>query len=138
MARNTPEYQAWADAKSRCTNPNHKRYSDWGGRGIEFRFESFADFYMELGPRPEGYTLDRINNEGHYETGNVRWATRTQQQHNRRRNETTGVRQVKTKGLVTTTYQAYIHIEGKFHQLYTGPSYEDAVAARRKAEEELV
>jgi hypothetical protein len=80
----TPEYKAFACAKIRCTHPNAKRYKDYGGRGIEFRFSSFEEFLTMLGPRPEGMTLDRINNDGHYEPGNVRWATWSEQNKNRR------------------------------------------------------
>ena len=79
-----PEYAVYSTAKARCRNPNGKYYKDYGGRGIEFRFTSFEEFYAELGPRPEGMTLDRKDNNGHYEPGNVRWATYTQQVLNRR------------------------------------------------------
>jgi hypothetical protein len=81
----TPEYRAYIDAKSRCTNPNAVRYYTHGGRGIKFLFTSFDEFITALGPRPEGMTLDRIDNDGHYEPSNVRWATPSQQMSNRRR-----------------------------------------------------
>jgi hypothetical protein len=81
---NTPEYDAYHHAKCRCNNPRHRNYKDYGGRGILFLFTSFEEFYAELGPRPNGRTLDRIENDGNYEPGNVRWATRSQQQYNRR------------------------------------------------------
>src|ERR1039458_10069171 len=55
-----PEYDAYQHAKYRCTNPNARRYKDWGGRGIKFLFTSFDQFFAELGPRPKGKTLDRI------------------------------------------------------------------------------
>lgn len=82
--RRTSEYVAYDNAKRRCTKPSHPRYVDWGGRGIEFRFNSFEEFFTELGPRPVGLTLDRRDNDGHYEKGNVRWATRGEQQRNKR------------------------------------------------------
>lgn len=63
--------------KYRCINKHHSSWKHYGGRGIEFRFSSFAEFFAELGPRPKGLTLDRIDNDGHYEVGNVRWVTRT-------------------------------------------------------------
>jgi hypothetical protein len=85
----SPEYAIWRAAKSRCHNPNSGQYKDYGGRGIrmcdEWRYD-FAAFYAHIGQRPAPeLTLDRINNDGHYEPGNVQWATRTQQIHNRRK-----------------------------------------------------
>lgn len=81
------EYRSWDKAKQRCTNPKNQRYFDYGGRGIRMCpawLNSFAAFHEYLGPRPEGHTLDRINNDGNYEPGNVRWATRKQQYSNQR------------------------------------------------------
>lgn len=81
----SPEYRAYQHAKQRCTNPNDAKYRIYGGRGIEFRFASFPAFFKAVGPRPSSaHSLDRIDNNGHYETGNVRWATATQQANNRR------------------------------------------------------
>lgn len=81
----TPEYRAYISAKHRCTNPEARVYPAYGGRGIEFRFTSLKEFVKHIGPRPSSrHSLDRIDNDGHYESGNVRWATRTQQQQNRR------------------------------------------------------
>ena len=79
----SPEYRAYMDAKSRCINPNKKNYHRYGGRGIEFRFESFDEFFVLVGFRPEGKSLDRINNDGHYEKGNVRWASVAEQNANK-------------------------------------------------------
>lgn len=78
------EFRRFNQAKARCTNPNNDRYKDYGGRGIEWRFESYEQAYAELGPCPAGLTLDRIDNNGHYELGNVRWATWKQQFASRR------------------------------------------------------
>ena len=81
----TPEHMAYRNAKSRCQNPRNTRYADWGGRGIKFRFPDFAKFFAELGLKPSAeHSLDRINNNGHYEVGNVRWATRQEQRANTR------------------------------------------------------
>lgn len=83
----TAEYRAFHAAKARCQNPNYHRYKDWGGRGIQFRFTSIEEFIAEVGRKPTPrHSLDRWpNNDGHYEKGNVRWATPSQQQHNQRR-----------------------------------------------------
>lgn len=86
-AYNTPEYTSFHSAKKRCNNSNASQFVDYGGRGIEFRFISFDEFFAEVGPRPEpkfDYSLERIDNNGHYEKGNVRWATKIQQARNRR------------------------------------------------------
>jgi hypothetical protein len=78
----TPEYKAFAGAKNRCKNPRHK---NWHGRGIRFKFKNFQEFIGALGCRPSpAHSLDRIDNDGHYEPGNVRWADAKQQAANRR------------------------------------------------------
>jgi hypothetical protein len=81
----TPEYWAYKGAKGRCTNPRNRSYSDYGGRGIQFRFSSFQEFLNAVGLRPSPeHSLDRIENDGHYENGNLRWATKEEQANNRR------------------------------------------------------
>lgn len=81
------EYFSYTAAKRRCQNPNAANYAYYGGRGIAFIFQSFEEFYAELGPRPEPkelYSIERINNDSHYMPGNVRWATSAEQAANRR------------------------------------------------------
>lgn len=86
MGLRTPEFNAFYKAKQRCTQESNKDWDNYGGRGIEFRFESLGQFLAEIGRRPSAkHSLDRINNAGHYEPGNVRWATRQQQVENTRR-----------------------------------------------------
>lgn len=81
----TPEYAAYREAKYRCSNSNAQAWKHYGGRGIEFRFGSFEEFLAEIGRRPTlEHSLDRRNNDGHYEPGNVRWATASEQSLNRR------------------------------------------------------
>lgn len=75
-ARATTERQSYSSAKTRCGNSNARNFVDYGGRGIEFRFTSFEQFLAELGLKPSAkHSLDRIDVNGHYEPGNVRWAT---------------------------------------------------------------
>ena len=82
----TREYNSYRGARDRCVNKKNKEWKNYGGRGIEFKFESFMEFYGVLGPRPDGKTLDRFpDNDGHYEKGNVRWATPTEQAANKKR-----------------------------------------------------
>jgi|HubBroStandDraft_2_1064218.scaffolds.fasta_scaffold00336_3 hypothetical protein len=83
----SPEATAYANARTRCTNPSDpETWKNYGGRGLEFRFNSFEEFFACVGPRPtRKHTLDRIDNDGHYEAGNVRWASREEQQANKRR-----------------------------------------------------
>jgi hypothetical protein len=84
----SPEYVAWASMKQRCLNVNTSRYKDYGGRGIticESWLKSFEAFLSDMGVKPSpDHSLDRIDNHGNYEASNCRWATRSQQQLNKR------------------------------------------------------
>lgn len=84
----TPEWNAWHSMQERCMNPKNDSWKHYGGRGIRVcdRWqESFNNFFIDVGPRPGNeFSLDRIDNEGHYEPGNVRWATKSEQRRNMR------------------------------------------------------
>lgn len=83
-------YTTWQTMKQRCLNPNHDAWYRYGGMGITIcsRWrDSFENFLTDMGERPEGRTLDRIDKDGNYEPGNCRWATPLEQSNNKRRLE---------------------------------------------------
>lgn len=82
----TRENKSWSTMIERCTNPKAKSYPDYGGRGITVceRWLSFENFFADMGPRPEGSTLDRKENSLGYEPDNCKWSTAQEQQNNRR------------------------------------------------------
>jgi hypothetical protein len=85
-----PLYSTWGGMIARCEDPDHHAFKNYGGRGIKVcpewhdvaTFTAWVD--ANLGPRPDGKTLDRTDNDGNYEPGNLRWATRSEQRRNRR------------------------------------------------------
>ncbi len=129
--RNTREYHAWNAMIQRCYNPNHAAYKGYGGRGItvcaEWRTD-FVAFRDHVGYRPLGdYSLDRIDNNGNYEPGNVRWTTRIEQCNNRR-----SKREIVANGITKTITRwasdSGLSIQTIFCRLKRGWSPEDAVS----------
>jgi hypothetical protein len=85
---NPKEYKTWKEMRQRCLNPSNHKYKDYGARGISIckEWDSFSVFLKDMGERPEGKTLGRINNDGNYEPSNCQWETPLQQANNTRRN----------------------------------------------------
>ena len=126
-------YWIYHDAKRRCINPNHKRFKDYGGRGIKFKFNSFDEWLHYMGPRPKDYELDRINNNGNYEVGNVRWCSFADQQKNKRiyKNNTSGVKGVNfVASIGKWVARCNEQSNGKRRYLYVGKDFIEACSAR--------
>ena len=83
---NTPEYWSWKGMMRRCSDKKYKDFHNYGGRGIRVckRWLEIENFIADMGVRPVGTSLDRINNNGHYTPSNCRWATKQEQRQNSR------------------------------------------------------
>lgn len=132
---------SYYSAKSRCCNPKETGYENYGGRGIKFCdtwLHSFENFLEDMGERPEGTTLDRIDVNGDYELNNCRWADRNIQSFNTRQYKTntsgrTGVYWFDR----VSKWVAVIFINGKQKHLGYFKTFNQAVVAREKAELEV-
>lgn len=82
----SPTYQSWRGMIARCTNRRHRYFRYYGGRGIKVceRWRKFLSFLADMGERPEGMSLDRIDGEKNYEPGNCKWSTKQEQNANRK------------------------------------------------------
>lgn len=139
--RKHPLYITWAGMHQRCRNPNTKNYGRYGGRGITIckRWFDFANFLADMGMKPTpAHTLDRIDSNGNYEPGNVRWALPIHQTHNRRTLTTnkSGIQGVtfheKARGNKWIAYVQY----GTFSRRKTFATKQEAIAAKELWEKE--
>lgn len=126
----TAEYRVWTGMKTRCTNPNDKRYADYGARGIRICDEwlaSFEAFLKDMGPRPSRrHTLDRIDVNGHYEPANCRWLPAPLQTRNTRANRVIEHRGV--RGSVAEVAEHFgVNSKNVYERLARGWSVADAI-----------
>lgn len=123
---------AYYHAKSRCTDKRHPRYLDWGGRGIKFQFPNLRVFIYMIGiPQNTTDVLDRIDNDGDYCVGNVRWTSISTSNLNKRipKNNTSGIKGVSQRKNGDWAAQAWKN--GKQIHLYQGKSFLEACNARK-------
>lgn len=133
-------YTSWQAMKTRCYNTKDEHYPRYGGRGIYVCYEwvnSFEAFLRDMGERPEGRTLDRIDNERHYTKDNCRWATPQEQAYNRKWPAKQVLSNVNTSGIQGVSFcntrkvwYAHGYINGKRIQLYRGGDFDTAVKLR--------
>lgn len=140
-----PLYGRWYRMMRRCYTPSEHQYADYGGRGIEVCREwhdpaTYITYVeQELGPRPgPGYSIDRIDNDLGYQPGNLRWATRSQQNGNQRQRVLAGypLGEAGARGIRLTRvgrYQARVCRDGRERVIGTFATLEEAVAARKAA-----
>ncbi len=131
-------YQTWSSMIQRCENPNHIQYKDYGGRGITIcdRWRrDYKSFESDMGGRPLGFTLDRIDNDGNYEPNNCRWASRVQQMHNKGlpKNNTSGYKGVRYNKKLRK-WQASMMYNRKFINAGFYENLSEAVKARKELE----
>jgi len=132
----TPTRETWYSMRKRCLNSNDRAYKWYGAKGIKIdpRWDSFKNFLADMGERPEGMTLDRIDSSKGYNARNCRWSNwRVQQSNRTNNNEVVGVGYHKASKL----WRAYIRPNGKQISLGYYKTQEEAVVARKMAEKNM-
>ena len=135
MKSKTPEYIAWGSMRQRCGNPKSQSFHHYGGRGISVceQWQSFEQFLADMGPRPDGMSLDRYPDvNGNYEPKNCRWATNADQARNKRSHirEDVGVGFVKRDN----RWLAWISVNSKIVKIGSFATSAAAIVARKAAE----
>lgn len=130
--KQTPTYTAWCNMKARCTKESHIQWKDYGGRGISYapRWEFFENFLRDMGEKPKGLTLGRIDNDGNYCPENCRWETKRQQSTNTRQNRNITFNG-KTKTLVEWAEIAGVPYMTFYYRLHRGMDMERALSSNR-------
>lgn len=115
-------YVVWRKMRERCLSKNCKDFKNYGGRGITIckEWDSFEQFVKDMGERPVGHTLDRINNDGNYESSNCRWTDRRTQNINRR-----NIKEAKGISKVGNKFRARYMINNKSFSKYFN-NYDEA------------
>lgn len=133
----TPTYNSWRGILDRCNNANRENYDNYGGRGITVcnRWLKFEIFFADMGERPKGLTIERIDNDKGYYKENCIWATASEQQHNRRicKHNQTGISGVHWSKQ-SHKYRAYINAYGKRYYLGFFNTIKEAAEARKQGE----
>lgn len=137
-ATSTAEYTTWKEMRSRCRYRGHRAWSLYGGRGIkvcERWRRSFANFLADMGLRPPGMSIDRIDSNGNYEPGNCRWATKLEQAHNRRGNVLTPISAILLRQIWIRSFGRRVHVARAFgvrlttaHDVAASRSWRSAIA----------
>jgi len=124
----TGAHKSWMSMRQRCLNHRCPAFKNYGGRGIKIcaRWESFENFFADMGHRPDGMELDRINVDGDYEPGNCRWATTLQQGRNQRKTRFATINGV-TKPVTEWAQEFGINIRSVNSRLSYGWSIEKAL-----------